>query len=502
MCVFILVHLFTAFVSHTSLLLWELQHSHTPTVTSLSHEPLQENIGKGSDTIFQFVFNKTKGEACSTAAASDPHAGHDDHRRADDDHDHEGDEKKFVAEINIQQAGAYVIFSNVDWINDYEGAIYAEGNETALAPGEVELVDAINYCPTAIVATTTTVHVEDLDTRKYIFSAIMFVVAFIGFMLPVLLGNVLSEDKVTTVRIVGNVFAAGVLFTVAVQHIIPETLHLLPPGKTEEYPAAMTCVVAGFVLMMLIESVFHHGQLAPAPKEPATHVHCASEPNCDVEVMVATEIPVSDEGDTRQCCATGVPVVGKPDEDVPKTTPYPPVMEMTSAEVPEETPTTETPSNVTGVLLLTLGLGIHSVFEGMALGLAINETATDGLFTGICAHKAFAALSLGSVLITQCKNTMAVAALGLGFSLLTSVGVWIGIAVEHASTNEVNGVISSVAAGIILYVALFELLQPLNSKDAKNVASQLVLALVFLAGCAVIALVAIHNTQEGGAHDH
>ncbi len=120
--------------------------------------------------------------------------------------------------------------------------------------------------------------------------------------------------------------------------------------------------------------------------------------------------------------------------------------------------------NRIGTYLLELGIAVHSVLIGLTLGTATKSFIA--LFIALCFHQFFEAMALGAQ-IANLKSTSTRSAifLILFFSCTTPVGVAIGIGVHAGTYNPqsvssllVTGILESFAAGILIYVALVDLI--------------------------------------------
>ncbi|CAF0925506.1 unnamed protein product [Rotaria sp. Silwood1] len=115
--------------------------------------------------------------------------------------------------------------------------------------------------------------------------------------------------------------------------------------------------------------------------------------------------------------------------------------------------------------LLEFGIAAHSVLIGVALG------TDDGshfivLFITLCFHQFFEAIALGAQ-ISQLNNKSILPAIFMVsfFALTTPVGIAIGIGVHLNTYNPkslvalvTTGVLDSVSSGILIYVALVNLM--------------------------------------------
>lgn len=110
------------------------------------------------------------------------------------------------------------------------------------------------------------------------------------------------------------------------------------------------------------------------------------------------------------------------------------------------------------VLLGVLGLGIHSVFEGMVLGLMEDPVTLWVGSLAIIGHKLPVAISLGISCMKHNLATKTAAWYLAVFCLSTPLGVIIGIFVSR-SADLISAIASSLSVGVLLYAgceALFE----------------------------------------------
>ncbi|KAK4484340.1 hypothetical protein RD792_006917 [Penstemon davidsonii] len=114
--------------------------------------------------------------------------------------------------------------------------------------------------------------------------------------------------------------------------------------------------------------------------------------------------------------------------------------------------------------VLELGIIVHSVIIGIAVGASESPSTIKPLIVALTFHQFFEGIGLGGC-ITQAKfNARAVAIMGLFFSLTTPVGIAIGIGISKiysetsATALIVEGVFDSASAGILIYMALVDLL--------------------------------------------
>uniref|UniRef100_A0A0C9RSW3 TSA: Wollemia nobilis Ref_Wollemi_Transcript_14432_1345 transcribed RNA sequence n=1 Tax=Wollemia nobilis TaxID=56998 RepID=A0A0C9RSW3_9CONI len=115
-------------------------------------------------------------------------------------------------------------------------------------------------------------------------------------------------------------------------------------------------------------------------------------------------------------------------------------------------------------VMLILALCIHSVFEGIAIGVAETEAdAWKALWT-VGLHKIFAAIAMGIALLRMIPDRplLSCAAYAFAFAVSSPIGVGIGIAIDATTEGHVADWIYAIsmglATGVFIYVAVNHLL--------------------------------------------
>ncbi|GFP96571.1 zinc transporter 5 [Phtheirospermum japonicum] len=143
--------------------------------------------------------------------------------------------------------------------------------------------------------------------------------------------------------------------------------------------------------------------------------------------------------------------------------------------------------------VLELGIIVHSVIIGIALGASQSPKTIRPLIAALSFHQLFEGIGLGGC-ITQAKfNARAVAIMAAFFSLTTPIGIAIGIGIANVYSETsptaliVQGAFNSASAGILIYMALVDLLSAdfMSSRMQKSPKLQFgsTVALLFGAGC-------------------
>lgn len=125
-------------------------------------------------------------------------------------------------------------------------------------------------------------------------------------------------------------------------------------------------------------------------------------------------------------------------------------------------------------LLLVFALSLHSVFEGLAIGLQTSLNDVVKILLAVLIHKSIIAFTLGLNLVHS-KLQRSSAYKGIVFFSLTSpVGIVIGLVVMDFVTGlpmlVTSAILQGFAAGTFLYVTFFEVLpHELNSGEDRMI---------------------------------
>lgn len=148
--------------------------------------------------------------------------------------------------------------------------------------------------------------------------------------------------------------------------------------------------------------------------------------------------------------------------------------------------------------MLIVALCFHSVFEGIAIGVAeTKDDAWRALWT-ISLHKIFAAIAMGIALLRIIPNRplLSCAAYAFAFAISSPIGVAIGIIIDATTQGPVADWIFAIsmglACGIFIYVSINHLLSKGYTPHTKvSVDTPHHKFLAVLLGVAVIAVVMI-----------
>lgn len=108
-------------------------------------------------------------------------------------------------------------------------------------------------------------------------------------------------------------------------------------------------------------------------------------------------------------------------------------------------------------LVLLMALSIHSVLEGLSIGLVKENKDIYSTAFAIVAHKVFAGYALGSTMAAADLGYDRCVVLGVVFASSTPLGIFIGMWLGSFNEDSSNiGVAKAIVAGTFLYVSIME----------------------------------------------
>lgn len=153
-----------------------------------------------------------------------------------------------------------------------------------------------------------------------------------------------------------------------------------------------------------------------------------------------------------------------------------------------------------GAYAMELGCIFHSIIIGIGLGVVVSGRAYVATLLGaLTVHQALEGLSLGSVLARTGFSRLHQSAMVLTYSLTTPLGIAIGIAVTGAydpaskTALAVQGALNGLSGGMLLHIALFQIVAEEFSREDLLARPRLRLGLYtsLLLGAALMCILAI-----------
>ncbi|XP_040900369.1 zinc transporter ZIP1 [Toxotes jaculatrix] len=136
--------------------------------------------------------------------------------------------------------------------------------------------------------------------------------------------------------------------------------------------------------------------------------------------------------------------------------------------------------------MLFLSLSLHSVFEGLAIGLQNTDSKVLEICIAILVHKSIIVFSLSVKLVQSAVRPLWVTAYIAVFAMMSPLGIAIGISIMEAKLEAgalIQAVLEGLAAGTFVYITFLEILpHELNSHG-----KQLLKVLFILLGFTIMA---------------
>lgn len=271
----------------------------------------------------------------------------------------------------------------------------------------------------------------------------------------------------------GTQFAGGVFLGTALMHFLSDANETFEDLTDKEYPFAFMLASAGYVITMLAD--------------------------CVISMVVARGRSVRDvEGGATDGYG------GKFQENEASSngggSQLQPEVECTSSNQSVASMLRDADTLGDSILLI-VALCFHSVFEGIAIGIAENKAdAWKALWT-ISLHKIFAAIAMGIALLRMMPNRplLSCVAYAFAFAISSPIGVAIGIIIDATTQGRVADWIFAIsmglACGIFIYVSINHLFAK-GYKPQRPVAvdTPMYRWLSVVLGVGVIAVVMIWDT--------
>ena len=152
--------------------------------------------------------------------------------------------------------------------------------------------------------------------------------------------------------------------------------------------------------------------------------------------------------------------------------------------------------------LMVLALSIHSIFEGMTIGLEETESGVWKLFLAVSLHATAIVFCIGTEMIAMNTRIYKIVMYMVVLSIVSPIGVLIGIIVtlhmDQASGEQVLviGVLQGLAGGTLLYITFFEVLakDKLSKYGMSGIMGAFTLIMGFIA-------MTVMDARSGG-HSH
>ncbi|XP_069693267.1 zinc transporter ZIP1-like [Periplaneta americana] len=303
----------------------------------------------------------------------------------------------------------------------------------------------------------------DILIAKVTVLVILLIVTFLFSMLPLKLMSKYrhAEDQSQRIRyghIISGLscFAGGVFMGTGLLDLFPEVDEILSKANVHSYikssfPVAEFTVAFGFLLVLILEQIvqdFKERQIEYNRLQDESRQQRASE---------------SHDSEGRH-------------------------HEVEVGPLYEEPP----PHPALRSVMLLLALSLHSLLEGLAVGLQSDMSYLIQIFVAVVLHKVIIAFSLGLNLVQTELSAASIVKSNLLFSITSPLGIGIALALEefghNLNSSMVNGVLQGLACGTFVYVTFFEVLPHELNKGEYRLFKLLALLFGFSIVCCVLFL--------------
>ena len=272
---------------------------------------------------------------------------------------------------------------------------------------------------------------------KGLISLVILVISLVFILIPLHLSKSQSALYRSIVRI-GKTFAAGVFLGATFLHLYPESSSLL---SSLSYPLTGMLTLSAYFAMLFIEKV------AFTDHELVSHGHQHADLGCHsnsdhsdeeedkMKHVLSTRTRLyshMEEGDGENCytvCRIDHPLMGE--NDIKN-------------------------KSIAPSVILACALSIHSIIEGITLGIQSRQTPLINLAVAIITHKVPEAVVVG-ITIADTRKQLKIAMI-LIYCIATPIGILGGAIVNRSMDMIMEGVFLGICAGTFLYISATEII--------------------------------------------
>lgn len=342
------------------------------------------------------------GDGCGAAAAHDGHA-------------HDASEE---AMTNVTSADVIALYGGAD-------GMLNETELTEVLTLAARCAAEVGCAFIASEAEATSRAGSDYVGLKMALLSAIIAQGIIGGMLPMYLLKALPKAQHALAYM--NALSGGVFLSSGFVHLVPHALEAAAEariGTEREYPFAMVMVVVGFLLAFFVERVlFHSHSHVIEPEEHIEHGHMHGHGHGHGDVETLDKIHQhAHEGSYH---GHKVSILAQ----------------------------TRT------ALVFMTGVALHASLAGVSLGLQHKRSSIWAIFIAISSHKVAAAFSIACAFL-RCGVTSARTLLAFMtvFSLITPIGILVGLASKSSEHPGVRAVLEGIAAGTFVYIGTVEVI--------------------------------------------
>ena len=292
-----------------------------------------------------------------------------------------------------------------------------------------------------------------------------------------------------------NSFSAGIFLCMGLIHILPESAEMLK--EISDIPLSYILCFFSYAFILFIEKVaFNSHSLLHSHSHGHSHENhiILENPQIENHHNSEDELRENDSKEEEEKNEKIYEVKISQPKDISSSTN---LGEIIKKEIIENNHVEK--GGLTAYFLL-LALGFHGLFEGISLGIQSTIRQTLFLFLAISLHKWAASLSLGISFVKSGIKKKQFIIMILIFSIISPLGVIIGMALSFLSSDILAGIFLSISVGTFIYIACSEIIID-EFSDNKYKFPKFISFLLGAGIVIVLSIVEVFSNEEHG-HNH
>lgn len=321
----------------------------------------------------------------------------------------------------------------------------------------------------------------NISTVKYIVLVTLFVLTFLSTILPLRVVSTLRDTldpnkRNKYAKIVGmlSCFAGGVFMATALLDLLPEVIETFRQlGPVTNFPLPEFIIAFGFFIILSVEQIalFYKEEVIDT-MSPIQRLGSRDRDVNERETLRSQSgVPANFSDDLMSGMERGPLPLASPDSI--------------------DDPSARSPHSSFRSVLLFVSLSIHSLFEGLAIGIQPDLDTVLQVAIAVIIHKVIIGFSVGLKLIQSDLSVKSVAQLDFWFSVMSPLGIGVAVGIEKMEKNLhelllLTGVMQALATGTFIYVTFFEVLPKEIQSGRHRLLKLLAIIMGFVAVCIVI----------------
>ena len=304
----------------------------------------------------------------------------------------------------------------------------------------------------------------ELVLWKCIALVALIVISSLGFVVPLQLK--FCTRKYASI---GNAYSGGIFLSIALMHLLPEATERIQDSVSGHIPLSQLLTICGYLVVLIVDKVLvdSHQLLSHGKKHVDLGAHDSDHHNGDDE---ETRFKHVISTLSRMVCHSYAGSGEMCENVCQKETPSQRMKEPLLRE-PHKKDDFRLKLNS---IILAVALSIHSVFEGIAIGLQDEFPHLVKLAVAVCIHKFPAALALAFNFIKHKSFSWGI----MGIFIMSSpVGILVGTLLTIYVNQIVEGVFLALSTGTFFYIAASEIVVEEFSVSRNKLAKCLALML-------------------------